>query len=140
MAFLITMLLVAVCAIVVIAQAKAEDSALKSSTDQQLINEYLDIVEKIQSRSGIDFRGATAGHFARKMNEEIGKYQDRGKTIATELTSRGYKVNTNLLKAVPAGKAGAKGDILKGAIVGGIIAGAPGAVIGAMHENNKNKK
>ena len=119
---------------------KIEQLIIKKKSDQDLINEYYAIVKAIQSRSGIDFRGATAGHFSRKMNEEIGKYQDRGKTIATELTSRGYKVNTNLLKAVPAGKAGAKGDILKGAIVGGIIAGAPGAVIGAMHENNKNKK
>ena len=119
---------------------KIEQLIIKKKSDQDLINEYYAIVKAIQSRSGIDFRGATAGHFANKMNEEIGKYQDRGKTIATELTYRGYKVNTDLLKAVPAGKTGAKGDVIKGAIIGGIIAGAPGAVIGAMHENNKNKK
>ena len=63
--------------------------------------------------------------------------------LATAMRRRDY--NVAILDADITGPSipkafGAKGDILKGAIVGGIIAGAPGAVIGAMHENNKNKK
>jgi len=113
-------------------------------TDQQLINEYHkyanDIYTALSVANGLT--GLGSGMATDKVNADIQGYREKGTLIGRELELRGYKIDYSVLEGkVTKGKS--KSDfakMIKGAVVGGIIAGDVGAVIGANYEMNKDKK
>lgn len=113
-------------------------------TDQQLKNEFHkcanDIYTALSVANGLT--GLGSGMATDKVNADIQDYREKGTLIGRELELRGYKIDYSVLEGkVTKGKS--KSDfakMIKGAVVGGIIAGDVGAVIGANYAMNKDKK
>ena len=116
--------------------------AYQKMSDEQLIKLYQDYAHKIQTAlsvgGGLTGVGSTIA--TNKINGDIDGYREKGNLIGSILVERGYTVNFDLLKGkVTKGKSNSDlTKIIKGAVVGGIIAGDVGAVIGAAHAINKN--
>ena len=77
-----------------------------------------------------------------KVNADIQDYREKGTLIGRELELRGYKIDYSVLdgKVIKGKNKSNFSKALKGAIVGGVIAGDVGAVIGATYAINKDKK
>ncbi len=115
-------------------------------TDQELINEFHkcanDIYTALSVANGLTGLGSQMA--TDKVNADIQDYREKGTLIGRELELRGYKIDYSVLEGkVTKGKSKSKSDfakMIKGAVVGGIIAGDVGAVIGANYEMNKDKE
>lgn len=120
---------------------KREDNEIKRMTDEELKRNFIHCAEHIASISEkfSCVSGVGSRIVASELNQKIGELQDAGKRYAKELTARGYTVDLSVLRGgVAVGKS--KSSVIGSAIIGGIIAGGPGAVVGALHAAEKNKK
>ena len=113
-------------------------------TDQQLKNEFHkcanDIYTALSVANGLTGLGSQMA--TDKVNADIQDYREKGTLIGRELELRGYKIDYSVLdgKVIKGKNKSNFSKALKGAIVGGVIAGDVGAVIGATYAINKDKK
>ena len=116
----------------------------ESKTDKELIDAFKNCATKVQLE--LSAGGGMVGFGARTatnaVNKRIEKARTEGEIIASILTARGYKVDTSVLQGmVTKGKANSDvANVIKGAVVGGVIAGDVGAIVGAAHAMKKNEK
>ena len=109
-----------------------------NQTTEELIDEYNTYVKTVRGLSGGYDSKLVANHY----QNEIEEAQLKGEAVAQALAKRGYKVDTSALQG-SAGKStphSGRRSVIKDAAVGGIIAGAPGAIIGAIHAADKNNQ
>ena len=123
---------------------KKEKREVYSKTpDEELIREFDELVDKIGNEVAIaiNCKGVGSNMAVDACNNRIRKYRETGMMVAEELQKRGYTVNCNALNGT-ARKAASTGNsnVIKSAVVGGIIAGGPGAVVGAVHAMDKNNQ
>lgn len=123
---------------------KSKKEEFRFKTDEELIAEFRECATYIQtmSQGASGLKGAGSRVVTNSVNDSIAKKREIGESVAKELTSRGYKVDTSVLMQ-NAIRAKSKSDLTKiigGAVVGGIIAGNVGAVIGAAYQINKSNK
>lgn len=125
---------------IILAQRAFRKNQYKNMTDKSLINLYEKYANDIQTALVANgLTGLGSGIATEKVNNDIQRYREKGQLIGEELQSRGYKIDFSVLNGkVIKGKS--KPSVIKGAVVGGIIAGKTGAIVGAMHEMNKNNK
>lgn len=125
---------------IILAKQTFQKNQYKNMTDKSLINLFEKYANDIQTALVANgLTGLGSGIATEKANNDIQRYREKGQLIGKELQSRGYEIDFSVLNGeVIKGKS--KPSIIKGAIVGGIIAGKTGAIIGAMHEMNKDNK
>ena len=134
------------CIAFIFMQRAWRTKSYQKMSDDELIRLYQECAINIQKSliygSGGKLKGVTGNIRAEKENNEIAKWREKGELIGTVLEKRGYTVNYSLLRGeVSAAKSNSDlSNIIKSAVVGGIIAGDVGAVIGAAHAMNKNNK
>lgn len=128
----------------ILLQEEVRTNTYQKMSDEKLISLYQEYAHKIQTAlsvgGGLTGVGSTTA--TNKVNSDIDSYREKGKLIGSILVERGYTVNFDLLNGkVTKGKSNSDlSKIIKGAVVGGIIAGDVGAVIGAAHAINKNNE
>ena len=123
-----------------LAQRAFRKNKYKNMPDKALINLFEKYANDIQTALVANgLTGLGSGIATEKVNNDIQSYREKGILIGEELESRGYKVDYSSLDG-KVRKGQSKPSVIKGAIVGGIIAGKTGAIIGAMHEMNKSNK
>ena len=121
-------------------QRAFRENQYKNMTDKSLINLFEKYANDIQTALVANgLTGLGSGIATEKVNNDIKRYREKGTLIGKELESRGYEIDYSVLNGeVIRGKS--KPSVIKGAIVGGIIAGKTGAIVGAMHQMNKRNK
>lgn len=111
-------------------------------TDEELIAEFKECATYIQTmaQGASGLKGVGSRMATNSVNDKIAKKREIGESVAEELISRGYKVDTSVLmqNAVRAKSKSNLAKIIGAAVVGGVIAGDVGAIIGAAYEINKN--
>lgn len=128
----------------ILLQNELRINTYQKMSDEKLISLYQEYAHKIQTAlsvgGGLTGVGSTTA--TNKINSDIDSYREKGNLIGSILVERGYTVNFDLLNGkVTKGKSNSDlSKIIKGAVVGGIIAGDVGAVIGAAHAINKNNE
>ena len=133
--------LLGACATFIFAQRAWRTKRYRKMSDKRLIELFQEYATNIQTSlsvanglTGIGSRLATD-----KVNMDIQNYREKGELIGAVLEERGYTVNYSVLTGkVSKGKS--QSSVIKGAVIGGIVAGNVGTVIGAVHEMNKNNK
>ncbi len=138
--FWIILAFVVVVVIVMSISINEREKTIKSMSDEELKKGFISCAEKIDlclcssGLTGIGSRAAT-----NKANEEIAVYRAEGTRYAEELAARGYTVNISVLNG-ECTRGPSRKSVIGSAIVGGVIAGAPGAIVGAIHAASKNAK
>ena len=144
MVFLLILVIIAVVVVVYIIKDKVEqrqcDNALKSMTDEELKKEFMRCAELLDhfSTNGNGLTGLGSTYATNRINDKIVMYQNIGRNCAEELASRGYTVDISVLNVGSVSKGRSKKSVIGNAIVGGLVAGAPGAIVGAIHALDKN--
>lgn len=124
--------------------SKSKRIIYENKTDKELIEDFKNCATKVQSElsTGGGMVGLGARTATNAVNNRIEKARAEGELIASILTARGYKVDISVLQGnVTKGKSNSDiANVIKGAVVGGVIAGDVGAIVGAAHAMKKNEK
>lgn len=122
---------------------KPKVKTYKEMTDKELIRDFehcADEINLILSTCG-GLHGLGSTFATNKANSDMDYYKKIGTRVADELASRGYTIDRTILNAGHVHKAySTRKSIIGGAIAGGIIAGGPGAIVGALNAMDKNSR
>lgn len=131
-----------VLCIIAIPIDKRETAKIKAKSDEELIREYDTLTYKIaaEAYSGSKCRGIGSNAAINAVNNRIAGYRATATKIANELEKRNYKVDRSRMDGQAIKSQSGRASVVKRAVVGSIVAGAPGAVVGAISALDKNQQ
>lgn len=139
---LLTCVILLVLGIIAIPIDKRETEKIKAKSDEELIHEYDTLTYKIaaEAYSGSKCRGIGSNAAINAVNNRITTYRTLATKIADELEKRNYKVDRSRMNGQAKKSQSGKASVVKRAVVGSIVAGTPGAVVGAISALDKNQQ
>ena len=142
MTFIIIVVLAIIIIIIQCAMRNSYKSESTKKSDEVLINEYVDLTNKIAAEAfiGSQRRGIGSNSARDACNDRIRSYRDKAEILADILESRGYKVDRSRMNGVATKPSSGKASVVKHAAVGGVIAGPVGAIVGAASAIDKNNR